>query len=185
MDEVGPVGEGADERNREPVPNRFAEADLILHVVREVRERVALRRPPFVRNLLVAPGERHRLERQEVDLLWIVEGELDDPADLLVVHAVDDGRDRNDVDAGRMQVLNRPQLDVEQVADQAVRIGGVANPVELQVRVTEARLESRAGEIGTLRELDSVRRRLHAAVANLLRVAHGVQEVRRHRRLAA
>ena len=97
---VGPVGEAAHERDREPVADRLADAGLVLHVVRQVRQRVALRVAALVGDFLVAAGERHRLEREEVDLLRVVERELDDAADLLVVHAVDDGDDRDDVDAG-------------------------------------------------------------------------------------
>ena len=138
VDEVGPVGERAHERDREPVAHRLADAGLILHVVREVRQRVALRRAALVGDELVAAGERHRLERQEVDLLRVVERELDDAADLLVVHAVDDRRDRNDIDAGGVQVLDRAQLDVEQVADETMRVGGVADAVELQIGVAQA-----------------------------------------------
>ena len=84
--------------------------------------------------------KRHRLERQEVDLLRVVERELDDAADLLVVDAVDDRDDRDDVDAGAVEVLDRAQLDVEQVADAAVRVGRVADAVELEVGVAQARL---------------------------------------------
>ena len=98
--QVGPVGEGAHERDREPVADRLADAGLVLHVVRQVRQRVALRRAALVGDFLVAAGERHRLEREEGDLLRIVERELDDAADLLVVDAVDDRDDRDDVDAG-------------------------------------------------------------------------------------
>ena len=157
---------------------------LVLHVVRQVRQRVALRRAALRRHLLVAAGERHRLEREEVDLARVVERELDDAADLLVVDAVDDRHDRDDIDAGGPEVLDRAQLDVEQVADQAVRVGGVADAVELQVRVAEARFGGRLGELRALGELDAVGRRLHRVVADLLRVAHRVEEVRRHRRLA-
>ena len=76
--DVGPVGEAAHERDREPVADRLADAGLVLHVVREVRQRVALRGAALRRHFLVAAGERHRLERQEVDLLRVVERELDD-----------------------------------------------------------------------------------------------------------
>ena len=57
--------------------------------------------------------------------------------DLLVVDPVDDGDDRDDVDACRPEVLDGAQLDVEQVADQPMSVGGVADAVELQVRVTQ------------------------------------------------
>ena len=130
----------AHERDREPVAHRLADAGLVLHVVREVRQRVALRARRSSRDLLVAAGERHRLEREEVDLLRVVERELDDAADLLVVDAVDDRDDRDDVDAGAVQVLDRAQLHVEQVADAAVRVGRVADAVELQIRVAQAGL---------------------------------------------
>ena len=185
VDDVGPVGERRHERDREPVADRLADAGLVLHVVREVRQRVALRGAALRRHFLVAAGERHRLERQEVDPLRVVERELDDAADLLVVDAVDDRDDRHDVDAGAVQVLDRAQLDVEQVADAAMRVGGVADAVELQVRVAEAGFGRGLGELGALGELDAVGRRLHAVVADLARVADRVQEVRRHRRLAA
>ena len=82
--------------------------------------------------------KRNRLERQEADRLGIVERELDDASDLLVVDAVDDGDDRNDLDAGLVQVLDGLQLHVEQVADLAVRVGGVADAVELQIGVAQA-----------------------------------------------
>ena len=105
--EVGPVREGAHEADGEPVALGDAEADLVLHVVRHVREGVALRDPAVFGDVLVAAGEADRLEAEEADLLWVVEGELDDAADLLVVDAVDDGGDGNDFDAGFVQVVNR------------------------------------------------------------------------------
>ena len=183
--DVRPVGERGHERDREPVAHRLADAGLVLHVVRQVRQRVALRGAALRRDFLVAAGERHRLERQEVDPLRVVERELDDAADLLVVDAVDDRDDRDDVDAGAVEVLDRAQLHVEQVADAAVRVGGVADAVELQVRVAQTRFGRGLGELGALGELDAVGRRLHAVVADLARVADRVEEVRRHRRLAA
>ena len=139
VDDVGPVGEGAHERDREPVAQRLADAGLRLGVVRQVRQRVALRLAPLGGDLFVAAREADRLERQEVDLLRVVERELDDPAHLLVVDAVDDRDDRDDVDAGAPEVLDRAQLHVKQVADPAVRVGGVADAVKLQVRVAQAR----------------------------------------------
>ena len=185
VNRVGPVGEGAHERDREPVAHRLAETRLVLHVVRQVRQRVALRRAALGRHFLVAAGERHRLERQEVDLARVVERELDDASDLLVVDAVDDRHDRDDVDAVVPEVLDRLQLHVEQVADAAMRVRGVADAVELQIRVTQARFGRRLRELRALGELDAVGRRLHRVVADLARVTHRVEEVRRHRRLAA
>ena len=132
---VGPVGEGAHEGDREPVARRLAEGGLLLHVVRQVRQRVALRPTPLVRDLFVAAGEADRLERQEVDLLRVVERELDDAPDLLVVDPVHNRDDRHDIDAGTVQVFDRAQLHVEQVADAPVRVRGVADAVGLEVGV--------------------------------------------------
>ena len=59
------------------------------------------------------------------------------------------------------EVLDRAQLDVEQVADEPVRVGRVADAVELQVRVAQTRFGRRPGEVRALGELDAVGRRLH------------------------
>ena len=77
------------------------------------------------------------------------------------------------------------QLDVEEVADQPVRVRGVADAVELQVGVAEPGLGRGLRELLVLREFDAVGRRLDAVVADLLRIADRVEEVRRQRRLAA
>ena len=185
VNQVGPVGEGAHERDGEPVASGLAQSGLILHVVRQVRQRVALRVTALVGDGLVASGERNRLEREERDALGIVERELDDASDLLVVEVVDDGDDRHDLDAGLVQVLDRLQLHVEQIADQAVRVGGIADAVELQIGVAQTGFSRLLGELGTLGELDAVGRRLHAVVADLARVSDRVKEVGRQRGLAA
>src|SRR5579884_1387263 len=64
---IGPVGEGAHEREREPVACRLAETRLILHVVSEMRQGVALCRTALVGDCFVAARERNRLERAERD----------------------------------------------------------------------------------------------------------------------
>ena len=189
MREVGPVAEGAHEADGEPVAGRLAESGLALHVVRQVAQRVALRLATLVGDLFVAAGEGNRLEGEEGDALRIVERELDDAAHLLVVDAVDDRGDRNDVDAGAVQVLDRAQLHVEEVADLAVRVGSVADAVELQVRVAQTGFRSLLGELRALRELDAVGRSLHGVVTNLAGVGDCVEEVRAtasaHRRRTA
>src|SRR6266566_8769119 len=112
-----------------------------------MRQGVALRLATFVRDLFVAAGEADGLEGEEVDLLRVVKGELDDAANLLVVDAVDDGGDGNDVDAGLVEVVDGLEFYVEGVADLAVRVGGVADAVELEVGVAET------GFSGGLRKL--------------------------------
>ena len=84
-----------------------------------------------VRDLFVATRERDGLEREESDLLRIVERETYDRADLIVVDAVDERDDENDLDARFVQVIDRAQLHVEEVADLSVRVGVVADAVEL------------------------------------------------------
>ena len=91
----------------------------------------------LIGDLFVASGEGDRLEREEADPLRVVERELDDASHLLVVDAVDDGGDRNDFDTCFVQVVDGLQLYVEQVADLAVRVGRVADAVELKVDVAE------------------------------------------------
>jgi len=48
VNKVGPVREGAHEADREPVALRLADANLLLDVVRHVRERVALSQTALV-----------------------------------------------------------------------------------------------------------------------------------------
>ncbi len=84
---------------------------------------------------------------------------------LIVLTIVDD---EADVDARGVEVLDRAQLHVEQVADLAVRVGVLADAVELQVGDAQARPRAPAvRELGVLREADAVGRRLHAEIADL------------------
>ncbi len=99
----------------------------------KVSKRVTLLQATLFGDQLVAAGERYRLERDERDLLRILESETDDRTDLIVVNAVDQRGDENDVNARFVQVVDRTQLYVEQVADLAVRVGIVADTVELQI----------------------------------------------------
>jgi uncharacterized radical SAM superfamily Fe-S cluster-containing enzyme len=62
VDQIRPVGEGTHERDREPVAGGNAHADLILHIVRQVRERITLGFAAFDRDLFVAARKRNGLE---------------------------------------------------------------------------------------------------------------------------
>ena len=139
LQQIGDVGHDARRRQREPVAQRLGDAGLPLQVFGEVRQRVALRVPLRVADVFVAAGERHRLERDEADLVAVLQRELDDRPDLIVVDGVDDRDDQADVDAGGVQVLDRAQLHVEQVADLAMGVGLLADAVELQVGDAHAR----------------------------------------------
>src|SRR5207248_6725413 len=98
----------------------------------------------------VASGEADGLEWQAADLLWIIEGELDNASYLFIIDAVDDGDDGNDFDAGTMEVIYSFKLYIEQVADFAVGVGGVADAVELQIGITHAVVGGLLGDIVTL-----------------------------------
>ena len=100
-------------------------------------ERVALAQTAVVGDVFVAARERHRLERDEADLLRVVEREADDGADLLVIDGVDQCRHQHDLDAGLVQVVDNFEFYVKEVADLPVAVGGVADTVELQVDVTQ------------------------------------------------
>ena len=63
-------------------------------------------------------------------------------------------------------------------------VGGIADAVKLQVRIAQPGFGRLLAEFRTLGELDAVGGRLHAVVADFARIADGVQEVRRKRRLA-
>ena len=115
--------------------------------MREVSKRVTLLQATLFGDQLVAAGERYRLERDERDLLRILESEADDRADLVVVDAVDQRRHENDVNAGFVQVVDRTKFYVEQVADLAVRVGVVADAVELQINKSQVRLRLLRGKI--------------------------------------
>src|SRR5262249_36106435 len=108
---IRPVRECAHKRDREPVANRLADSGLILDIVGEMRQSIALRKSSLVRHRFVAAGERYRLEREKRDAPGIVHRKLNDFSDLLVVDSVDDGRNRNDLDAVAVQVFDCAKLD--------------------------------------------------------------------------
>src|SRR5437660_11978698 len=86
----------------------------------------------------ISSCEAYWLEAQEADRFWIIQRELYDSSYLFVVDAVDDRHYWDDFYAGVVQVLDGFQFYVEQVADHAMGIGGVADAVELQVGVAHA-----------------------------------------------
>src|SRR5215472_15617693 len=117
MHQVGKVGESAHERDREPIADGNAETGLVLHVVRQMGQGVALGLAPVVGYRFVAAGERNWLEAQERNLLRIVESETYYSAHLLVVDSVDNRDDGHDVNAGGPEILDSAHLDIEEVPD--------------------------------------------------------------------
>src|SRR5262249_20381286 len=145
--------------------------------VGEMRQSISLRKSSLVRHRLVAAGERYRLEREEGDAPGVVHRELNDFSDLLVVDAVNDGRNRNDLHAVAMQVFDCAKLDVEQIADRAMVVRGIADSVELQIYESQSCFSGLFAEFSALGELDSVGCRLHAVVTDLARVTNCIKEV--------
>ena len=141
--------------------------------------------PFLIADLFITAREGYRLERNEADLLAVLQRELDDRSDLIVVDGVDDRHDQADVDARCVQVLDRSQLHLEQVAHAAVSVRCLADPVELQVGDAHPGLAGLVGERLVLGEANAVCRGLHAEVAHLPRVANRVEENRRDRGFAA
>src|ERR1035441_739841 len=80
---------------------------------------------PAGRTILSRTYSRSLIHRQSVGKIG---------AHLVVVDGVHESRHERDVDTGRVEVVERLQLDVVQVADAAVVVVLVADPVELQVR---------------------------------------------------
>src|SRR5262249_10293001 len=125
----------------------------------------------------VTACKRNRLERAERDLFRIIQRKPDDAANLLIVNTIHDGGYGHDVDPVRVQVLDRPQLYVEKVADQPMRVGGGTDAIELQIGVAQSRLGGFFAEFGTLGELDPIGGGLYALIPDLPRVADRVEEV--------
>src|SRR5437764_75106 len=115
----------------------------------------------------------------------IIQRELDNSSYLLVVDAVHDRRYRHDLDSGIVQVMNRLEFHVKQIAYCSVRIGCVANAVKLEIDEAQSGFRRLPAELFTLGKLNSVARRLHRVVTDLARVANRIQEVGRKRRLAS
>src|SRR5205823_5846428 len=104
--------------------------------MRQVRQRVALLQASLGGNRLVSSGKRNRLERQEGNLSWVVESEPNDRSDLIIIDAVDQRRNQYDLNAGFVQVVDCPELHIEQVAHLPVTVRIVADAIKLKVDVT-------------------------------------------------
>src|ERR1043166_8065480 len=135
VNQVGKISEGSHQRQREPVACRFSDADLIFHIVRQVRQSITLLETTLRRDCFITTGERHGLEREEGNLLWIVQGEPDNRTDLIVVNSVDQRSHEYDLNPRLMQIVNRPQLDVKKIADLPMTIRIVAHPIKLEIHI--------------------------------------------------
>ena len=58
--------------------------------------------------------------------------------DLIVVDAVDQRYNQDDLHAGAVKIFDRAQFHIKQVADLAMAVGVVADAVKLQVRIAKS-----------------------------------------------
>ena len=84
----------------------------------------------------------------------------------------------DDVDAGLIEVVDGLELYVKGIANFAVRVGGIADAVELEVGIAQASFGGGLGELLRLGELDAVGGSLDAGVADFAGVGDRVKEVR-------
>ena len=115
----------------------------------------------------------------------VLDGKLDDGADLMVVDGIDHRHHQRHVDASRLEVFERAQLDVEQISDLPVGVVFVSHAVELEVGEPQPRLLGLPGEVRFLGEADAVGGALGRLVSEVFRVGDRVQEVRRNGGLTA
>src|SRR6267378_7549589 len=124
--------------------------------MREVRQRVTLLETALGCDLFIASRKRNWLERQEGNLLRIVEGKSNNGSDLVVIDAVDQCGNEHNLNARFMQVIDCTHLHIEQIANLAMAVGVITNSVKLEVNVAQTSLGSFATEIFALSKFDSV-----------------------------
>src|SRR3989442_13935587 len=150
-----------------------------------MRQSIALAQTAFRCDVFIAAGKGNGLERDESNLFRIIHCETDDRSDLIVVYALDQSHNQNDLHARLVQIVDGPQFHVEEIADLTVTVGVVSDTVELQIYESQSGFGCLAAKFFALCELDPVRRRLYAGVPDLPGVRDSVDEVGRQRWLAA
>ncbi len=78
-------------------------------------------------------GEDHRLIGDPADGLDVLDGEAEDPADLVVIEALDNRWDKNDLDVHLPAILDARDLPVVQPRAAGPQIHLVAHAVELKI----------------------------------------------------
>src|SRR6185369_15756878 len=100
-------------------------SNLILHVVRQMRQGVALLQATMFSDFFVTTCKGNRLERKERNLLRIVESKTNNRTDLVVVDSINQGRNENDLHSRFVQVIDGAHLHIEEVANLPVTISVV------------------------------------------------------------
>src|SRR5216684_1317132 len=151
----------------------------------KMRKRVSLLQTSFWRNRFVTARKRDRLERQKRDLLWIIQSEPDNGSHLIIVDAVYECRDQNNLNPRLVKIINRPELNIEEIAHLAMAIRVVPNTVELKIHITQTGFRRLTTKLFALRELDPIRGSLDRVIPNFPRVFDRFDEVRRNRWFAS
>src|ERR1035441_9508554 len=97
------LGEGRHAGEREPILVRVGDAGLLLYGVGEIGEREALGLQFVFGD---APGEGNRLEADPAGAIDVLQRQADNVADLVIVEALYDGGDEDDLQAGLLDVLD-------------------------------------------------------------------------------
>src|SRR5262249_24261862 len=118
------------------------------------------------------------LERDERNFLRVLHCKANDRSDLVVINTVDQRSDKNDVNTGFVQIVDRTKLYIEQVADLAVRVSVVTDTVELQIKETKSGIGRLTAELFRFSELDTVGRGLHRVVADFACIEDRFDKVR-------
>ncbi len=118
-------------------------------------------------------------------LLRIVHREADDRTDLVIIDAIHERRHEHDFDSCLVDIVDRLQLDIEEIAYLAVAVGGVSDAVKLQINVAQAGFGCFAAKLFRLGELDAVGCRLNGVVSNLARILDRINEIGRQSGLTA
>ena len=83
-----------------------------------------------------------------------------------------------------MQVVDRAQLHIKQIADLTVAVRIVADPVELEIHISQTGCGGFTAKFLALGEFDAIGSGLNTVVSNLARVLDRFDEMRRNRWLA-
>ena len=131
-----------------------------------------------------AAREGHGLEAEAADAIDVINGEPHHVAELMVVHALDDGGHKDNLQAHRAAILNAGQLGFHQALAAGAEIDVVREAVELQVESVQTRFLGGRGKLRT-GETDSVGGCLDVREAEFGGRAQHVQETRVHGGLTA
>jgi hypothetical protein len=152
---------------------------LSLQVICDLRNGVPLRVPLVRGNVFISAAEHHRLQDDPVDLLDVIGNESNDVANSIIVQSVHDGHLECGLHAGSCDIVEGTELQLHVVADSAVTVLFVSNPVELQIDSVKSGGSSLGCKISLLSEANSVGRHMEPMETDAFGVLDGVQEYRR------